>query len=709
MSVVGISQSKQQVDDVKVKVKVNGEFEINHNNSAINIAEKPTQEMSVPTSNGPEGSRDMDDVIHSQKLWAVGRSDPVRLRMSERGAGAAKPITVPSLLRQVAQKIPNNTALAVKRNGEWVQWTYRQYYADICRTAKAFIKLGLEPGSGVGIIGFNSPEWFLADLGAIFAGGLATGIYTTNTPEACEFVASDAKINIIVAENNQQLQKFIKVKDKLPHLKAIIQYSGEIAHRESFVYSWEDFMKMADNVPDSELENRLKNLAPNKCCTLIYTSGTTGNPKGVMLSHDNLTWTAKATGDSNKLRFGEEISVSYLPLSHVAAQVLDIYLSISFGGSVHFAQPDALKGTLAQTLKDVRPTTFFGVPRVWEKMMEKLMSIGKQTTGLKKKISTWAKGVGLKGNYNIQNGSGLPFGWGIANAVVFAKIRAALGFDRCRFFISGAAPITRETLEYFLSLNIPIAEVYGMSESTGPHTFGRTGAENRVMSVGFEYGGTQTKLANIDSDGNGEICMYGRHVLMGYLENEEKTKETMDEEGWLHSGDIGKKDKDGFLFITGRIKEIIITAGGENIAPVPIEDAVKECIPAISNCMLIGDKKKFLAMLITLRTEVDPDTMEPLNQLTSPAMEWCRAEGSTATTVSDILDRPDTAVLKAIQAGIDKANSQAVSRAAKIQKWSILPKDFSIPGGELGPTMKLRRPIVAKMYLKTIDAFYAEK
>ncbi|XP_046571351.1 long-chain-fatty-acid--CoA ligase ACSBG2-like isoform X3 [Haliotis rubra] len=718
MSVAGISQSIQQVE--VVKAKVNGELEINHNNSAVNIAEKPAEEMSVQTqSNGPEGSRDMDDVIHTQKLFAVGRSEPVRLRMSERGPGAVKPITVPTLLRQVAQKVPNNVALAVKRNGQWVKWTYSQYYATVCRTAKAFIKLGLEPCSGVGIIGFNSPEWFFADLGAIFAGGLATGIYTTNTPEACQFVASNAKINIIVAENNMQLEKFIKIKDQLPHLKAIIQYSGEIAHRESFVYSWEDFVKLGDDVPDSQLEDRLKDVAPNKCCTLIYTSGTTGNPKGVMLSHDNVTWTAKATGDANKLRFGEEISVSYLPLSHVAAQVLDIYLPISFGGTVNFAGPDALKGTLGQTLKEIRPTSFFGVPRVWEKMMERMLAIGKETTGLKKKISTWAKGVGLKGNYNLQNGfskrgksckrAGLPFGFGIANALVFSKVRAALGFDRCRFFISGAAPITRDTLEYFLSLNIPIAEVYGMSESSGPHTFGRDGAENRIMSVGFEFGGIQTKLANIDSDGNGEICMFGRDVLMGYLENEEKTKETMDEEGWLHSGDIGKKDKDGFLFITGRIKEIIITAGGENIAPVPIEDVVKECIPAISNCMLIGDKKKFLALLITLKTEVDPDTLEPQVQLTAPAMEWCRAQGSTATTVSDILDRPDTAVLKAVQAGIDKANSRAVSRAAKIQKWSILPKDFSIPGGELGPTLKLRRPIVAKMYLKTIDAFYAEK
>ncbi|KAK6171646.1 hypothetical protein SNE40_018091 [Patella caerulea] len=241
---------------------------------------------------------------------------------------------------------------------------------------------------------------------------------------------------------------------------------------------------------------------------------------------------------------------------------------------------------------------------------------------------------------------------------------------------------------------------------TGPHTFTRIGCR-RITSVGKEYPGSFTKLVNVDEEGNGEICMYGRHVFMGYLHEDEKTKEVIDEGGWLRTGDIGKKDKDGFLFVTGRIKELIITAGGENIAPLPVEDAVKAVLPVVSNCMIIGDKRKFLSMLITLKSDIDTDSQEPKDKLTDQVIEWCRSIGSTANNVSDIVGKNDEAVMKSIQQGIDKVNKAAVSRASVIQKWTILPKDFSIPGGELGPTLKLRRPIVVKMYQSIIDAFYA--
>lgn len=246
-----------------------------------------------------------------------------------------------------------------------------------------------------------------------------------------------------------------------------------------------------------------------------------------------------------------------------------------------------------------------------------------------------------------------------------------------------------------------------MSESTGPATISIPGYV-KAGSCGVAFEGVEVKIHNKDEEGNGEVCLRGRHVFMGYLKNEEKTHETMDEEGWLHSGDIGKLDKAGQLYITGRIKELIITAGGENIPPVPIEDAIKEEVPLISNVMVIGDKRKFLSCLLTLKVVVDVETAEPSDNLTDVALDYCKSIGSQAKTVSEILSTKDEKVMKAIQEGIDRANAKSTSRAQKVQKWRILEKDFSLPGGELGPTLKLRRPIVNKMFKDEIDGFYEE-
>lgn len=638
------------------------------------------------------------------RVWS--RDDSVRLQMESSGPLSQAPLTVYTAFSNTVKKYPDTVALASKRNGEWVKWTYKQYYDEVVAAAKSYIKLGVERCHGVGIIGFNAPEWFISYLGSIYAGAFGVGIYTTNNPEACAYVLESCEANVCVVENNVQLQKVLKVWNQLPHLKAIVQYHGEVAEKKENVYSWSEFMALGRDISLSAVQERISLQTPNKCCTLIYTSGTTGNPKGVMLSHDNYTWMGTQIASVGRMQVGNEVLVSYLPLSHVAAQLMDLYVPLMYGISVYFAQPDALKGSLKTTLNEVRPTVFFGVPRVWEKMQEALQALGKNTRGLKKKIGAWAKGIGLKGNQSLMNGGSTPFGWTIANALVFKKVRHGLGLDRCRICLTGAAPIMKDTVDYMMSLNLPLCEVYGMSESTGPHT-AAVPWQYRVPSVGKETTGCITVIQNEDSEGNGEICMKGRHVMMGYLNEEQKTKDALDEDGLLHSGDQGRKDKDGFLYITGRLKELIITAGGENVAPVPIEDAVKEQLPGISNCMLIGDKRKFLSMLLTMKVEVDENT-SPTDNLSGPALDWCKSVGSQATKVSDILDGKDAAVLKAIQEGIDRANKKATSRAQNIGKWSLLAKDFSIPGGELGPTLKLKRPVVHKMYAKTIDAFYGE-
>lgn len=661
-------------------------------------ASKITEDESIPITTEVR-------LAPAEQYWSSARDKAVKLRMAESGPGSEAPLTIHQMFQATLNKCGDHPALRWKENGAWTTLTYKQYYQH-CRTAaKSFLKLGLERFHGVGILGFNSPEWFIANVACIMAGGLTTGIYTTNSPEACHYVAHNCEANVIVVENNKQLVKILQVKDQLPHLKAIVQYKGELERKIPNLYTWAEFMKLGTDIADDQLDDLINSQKANECCSLIYTSGTTGNPKGVMLSHDNLTWIANASGTVLGITMKEESLVSYLPLSHVAAQVYDLWVSMKFAATTHFAEPDALKGSLANTLREVRPTSFLGVPRVWEKMQEAMQSIGAKNSAMKKRIADWAKGIGLQTNYNLMNGdTSVPWGFMLANNLIFKRVRAALGLDRCRTCFTGAAPITKETLEYFMSLNIQLFELYGMSESTGPHTLSW---ENnfRIMSCGKVIRGCKTKLDKPDEDGNGEVCFWGRHVFMGYLSMPEKTEEALDTEGWLHSGDLGKLDQNDFLYITGRIKELIITAGGENVPPVPIEDALKEEVSIISNAMLVGDKKKFLAMLLTLKCKVD-DNGEPTDELTPLAVEYCRQHGVTATKVSEIINNKEPAIYKAIQDGVNIINEKAPSNAQRVQKWTLLPRDFSISGGELGPTMKLKRPVVSKMYKDDIDKFY---
>uniref|UniRef100_A0A4W3KC00 Long-chain-fatty-acid--CoA ligase ACSBG2 n=1 Tax=Callorhinchus milii TaxID=7868 RepID=A0A4W3KC00_CALMI len=656
-------------------------------------------------------SQDVPQPLVGSRLCGTQRDFEVKLRMESSGLAADPPITVHQMFVETVTKYGDYMALASKQGDQWKKLTFKQYYDECRNAAKSFVKLGLERFHGVGILGFNSPEWFIADIGAILAGGLAVGIYTTNSPEACHYVAENSEANILVVENNKQLQKILQIQDQLPHLKAIVQYKDEVKEKRPNVYTWADFMQVGRSVSDSELDEIIASQKPNQCCTLVYTSGTTGKPKGVMLSHDNLTWTAGVAGNTVNLRAAtdsQESVISYLPLSHIAAQMIDIWLSIKCGGATYFAQPDALKGSLVNTMREVRPTAFMGVPRVWEKMQEKMKTVGAKSSTVRRKVASWAKDVGLQTNLNRMNGNmSQPLNFRVAKKLVFKRVRKALGLSRCTKCYTGAAPITKDTIEFFLSLNIPVYELYGMSESSGPHTIS-VPESCRLSSCGKVMPGCKTLIYKPDSDSCGEICFWGRHVFMGYLNMEDKTEESIDEEGWLHSGDLGKHDEDGFLYITGRIKELIITAGGENIPPVPIEDAIKEQISVISNAMVIGDKRKFLSVLLTLKCNVNSDTGDPLDDLTPEVTQFCKRIGSKATKVSEILASKDRDVFNAIQEGINRVNEKATSNAQRIQKWIILEKDFSIPGGELGPTMKLKRPVIMKMYPDQIDDFYKD-
>jgi len=410
-------------------------------------------------------------------------TDILEPQMEAQGEGALPPRTVISMFRESVEKNGDKVALALKRKGTngviptmWKYWTYTEYWSDCIAFGKALLALNVEKYSVINILGFNSPEWLIANNGSIMAGCIAAGIYITNSPAACSYISTHSKANILFCDGNDQLRKYKefvssteKKAEHVPELKAIVVWGGAELDTEFVsasvvpVYSWAEFLSKGDTVSDSALDARMGRSSAGECAALIYTSGTTGPPKAVMLSHDNITWMCRNFATNhvcNGTAPGGRV-VSYLPLSHVAAQMIDIHYVYFAAGCTYFAQPDALRGSLAQTLVDVRPTVFFGVPRVWEKMEEKLKEIGRQSTGLKKGIADWAKALGSLNQAGAQFGAvgTKPWGYHLARVVVLKKIREALGLDKCSAFFTAAAPISVETLEYFSSLDIPGKEL----------------------------------------------------------------------------------------------------------------------------------------------------------------------------------------------------------------------------------------------------------
>ncbi|HZE21437.1 MAG TPA: AMP-binding protein, partial [Desulfobaccales bacterium] len=412
----------------------------------------------------------------------------------------------------------------------------------------------------------------------------------------------------------------------------------------------------------------------------IYTSGTTGNPKGVMISHDNIVWTAGQVIQLIQAGSEDQI-ISYLPLSHIAEQVVSLHGPYLMGCTVWFAEN---LDKLGENLTEVHPTIFVGVPRVWEKIQAKMVAAGAQAPPLRKKIALWAKKKGLAGAYALQDGQSMPFMHGLADKIVFSKVKERLGLDRCRIFITTAAPVALDTLEFFHSLGVPVTEVYGMSECTGPGTVSLPEPHKfRIGWAGPAVPGTEIKIAE-----DGEVLMRGRHVFKGYFKNEEATKETLDEEGWLHSGDVGKIDEKGFLKITDRKRELIITAGGENIPPQVLEGKLK-AIPVVNQVVVIGDRRKYMSALFTL----DPDKLD----------DEIQAAGSPAKNMAEAAKCPKFNAY--LMSKVEEVN-KSLARVQTIKKFVIIPEEFSIEGGELTPTMKMKRRIINEKYAKEIESMY---
>lgn len=618
-----------------------------------------------------------------------------------------EPTTLGKAFRKNALTWHDYPALVSK---EGTSYTYGEYYRIAKSMAKSLIHMGVKLHDVVNSIGFNSPEYFFMLQASWMIGAVPAGIYTTNGPDACRYVIEHSEGVICIAEGGRHAEKIAAIRDQVPNLRAIVVYWPEQGVPEvpkndglAQVYRWEDFLKLGAGVSDARLESALDACKPGHVSNLIYTSGTTGNPKGVMISHDSYCFNAENGGYYIEGLGQENRIVSFLPMNHVAAQYVDVAIPVFSKTTVFFARPDALRGTLKQTLQTARPTFFVAVPRVWEKFADSLKSLFASYPPWKQSLVQWCQGIGTAACRSRECGErhSLPWGYWLAKRILFNKIRESLGLDKVRVCASSAAPITDETLRFFATLDIPIMNVLGQSEGTAPICFNTVrNHEYRMLTTGKPMHGVQCRT----NPATHELTYRGRLVMMGYLKNEKATRDTIDNEGWLHTGDQAEIDADGFVKITGRLKEIIVTAGGENISPVPIENVIMEHCPIIANCVVIGDQRKFLSCLITLCTEMNPLTGEPSNKLQAHVIAALKEAGSSSTTVEAA--KHDVVVGKMIDNAVAKYNEVAVSRAAQVRKWVMLDRDLSVGSGELTPTMKLKRGVVHQKYERVIDEVY---
>ncbi len=590
--------------------------------------------------------------------------------------------TIPRRLFEQAKKQPERSAYLVKEHGVWKARTWRQYADEVSQATRALIALGFEPGQRVCILGFNKPEWVILDLAAMCAGGAPAGIYTTCSPDEVQYIAHHSEAPLVLVESHAQWQKIEKKRSELPALKYVVFMRGATAPASPEggpkLYDWDAFLARGGTTQESEVAARVEALEPKGLATLIYTSGTTGPPKAVMLTHDNLAWTAAALQGVNDLG-PESRTLSYLPLSHIAEQVCTIHGPITGGSAVYFAESI---DKLADNLKEVRPTLFFGVPRIWEKFHAAIESKMHAATGAKARIASWARGVGTKVSALRAIGrepSGvLALEHRAANRLVFTPLKEAIGLDQATVLVSGAAPIGKEVIAFFASLDVFIQEIYGQSEDTGPTSFNLPG-RTRVGSVGPPLAGVTVKIAD-----DGEILVSGRNVFAGYFKDEVATNEALTPDGWLRSGDLGRFDEDGFLHITGRKKEIIITAGGKNITPKNIEELLKLC-PLVAEAVVIGDRRKFLSALVWL----EPDVTK----------KWMQERGATGDPATN------TDVRAEIQRAVDAANEK-LAKVEQVKKFAIGTRPLGIDTGELTPTLKVKRNKVAAAFAAQIDAMY---
>jgi long-chain acyl-CoA synthetase len=596
-----------------------------------------------------------------------------------KGASAARNLV--ALFESQAQARAERTAVKMKRDGRWqdVSW------ADVARRARdvsdGLAAIGLRPGDRVAIIGETNLEWILADLGVLGAAGITVTIYQSNKAAECQYILADAGARFVFCDTDVQVAKIREVQGKLPALEGVIRATGAAA--DPFERTLADLERAGAEWRRANPEahaGRLAAIGPDDPASFIYTSGTTGNPKGVVLTHGNWVYEGYAV-EQIKLIGPDDLVLMFLPMAHSFAKVIE---AVWFATGATCAFVESLEKIL-DNASEVRPTVMPSVPRIFEKAYNTVVSKGLSTPGLKGKLFQLA--MESFDQYATAADQGKPyssFGFLVGKKLVFPKLTHALNErfgGRMRLFVSGGAPLSPKIARFFDVLGFTILEGYGLTESSAGTFVNRPGS-NRIGTVGPPVPGTEVRIAE-----DGEILLKGGGVMKGYYNAPEATAEVL-KDGWLYTGDIGYLDEAGHLKITDRKKDIIVTAGGKNVAPQNLENELKT-EPLISQVMVHGDKRKFLSALVTLNEE--------------NARKWATDNGVPAGAALHEAPR----VRAQIQKAIDALNAKQASYST-IKRFAIVPRDFTQESGELTPTLKVKRKVVTQNYKNLLDSFYAE-
>ena len=586
-------------------------------------------------------------------------------------------LTLVDVLARNARSYPDRPAIAWRESGKLEHLTWQEYRSQVLAIAVGLLELGVEPGDAVAIMAANRPEHVIADLGAVHARATPVTVYSTFAPAQVAYVADDCKAKVAIVEDAETAKLWLSIRHDLPALDHIVVLGGDAPEGAS---TWSELLESgrarlgADPV---SIENVTAGVQPHDLATLIYTSGTTGEPKGVELSQANVLWTLETMGMAVDLPAHPKL-VSYLPLAHIAERAASHYLGMWLVGEVTYCSNVA---SIMNVLRVVRPHLFVGVPRIWEKLYQRVwVKLDGEEDPRRRRLTELAIESGRQVLDAEQFGE-KPSPLTAAklaglDRLVLSRIRSELGFDQLSTAITTAGPIDRHIVAFFRSVGVPLHELYGMTECCGPVTSNVNGFD-KLGTVGRPLAGVEIR---VDSDG--ELLIRGGNVTPGYYRDEEATAAAIDEEGWLRTGDLGTIDREGYLTIVGRKKELIVTAGGKNIAPVHLEHLLQRH-PLVGHACVVGDRRPYLVAVLAL----DPEQL-------------AAAFGDTEAPVVELPE-----VQAAVEAAVAAANAE-VARVEQVKKYALVADDWTPESGLLTPSFKLRRSIVQDRYRDLIDALY---